>query len=107
MFIIICFIFLLVLKRLSNKINSEIIGFFNGVDKSVLLEQEKYSCEICTYRSVCSDKSEERFQSCVKSGVYRRDDHKKRHSKVLRELISQLRLIALKMKKKDPKIELD
>ena len=73
----------------------------------MLLELEKDSCEVCTYRFVCSDKSEERFQLCVRSGVYRRDYHKSRHSKVLRELIAQLRLCALKMKKNDPKIESD
>ena len=80
---------------------------FNGVDNSVLLELDKDSCEVCTYRFVCSDKSEERFQFCVKTGVYRRDNHKKRHSKVLRELISQLRLCATKIKKNNPKIELE
>jgi len=73
----------------------------------VLLELEKESCKVCAYRYVCSDKSEKRFQLCVKTGVYRRDDHKSRHSKVLRELIAQLRLCALKMKKNAPKIELD
>ena len=73
----------------------------------MLLELEKESCKVCAYRYVCSDKSEKRFQLCVKTGVYRRDDHKSRHSKVLRELIAQLRLCALKMKKNAPKIELD
>ena len=99
--------FLLVLKSFSNEIYIERIGFLKGVDKSVLLELVKDSCKICFYRFVCSDKSEERFQLCVKSGIYRRDDHKSKHSKVLRELISQLRLIAHKMKKNNPKIELE
>lgn len=73
----------------------------------MLLELEKDSCEVCAYRYVCSDKSEERFHLCVKTGVYRRDDYKSRHSKVLRGLIAQLRLCALKMKKNAPKVELD
>ena len=69
----------------------------------MLLEKEKDSCKICVYRFICSDKSKERFKFCVKTGVYKRDDHKSQRSKVLRELISQLRLIALKMKTNDSK----